>query len=117
MIYSNSEMVEHIVWTPDENPDGGAIARRFLEGERELLHIAHARSTVIVALTTFLESAGDGAVVVDRGTSGDLLISTSASRETLLLTGKTAEVLRAYLDDEPVSMDDRADMTVRRRIA
>jgi hypothetical protein len=34
--------------------------------------------------------------------------------ETLLITGKTAEVLCAYIDSEPVRTEDRADMTLRR---
>jgi hypothetical protein len=117
VIYSNAELAQHIIWTLDTNPQAGEIARLFLAGERELLQIAHARSTAIVALTAFLEAAAHGDVYVDRGTTGDLLITTNASSETLLLTGKTAEVLSSYLDDEPVSMQDRADMTVRRRIA
>ncbi len=117
MIYRNSELIQHTLWVQDANPDAHTIAYRFLSGERELLRLARTRSSAIVALTIFLESAVDADMYVDRGTNGDILISTNGSAETLLITGKTAEVLRAYLDDEPVSMKDRADMTVRRRIA
>ncbi len=117
MIYRNSELVRNTLWTPHHNPAAGIIAYQFLTGERELLHLAHARSSAIVALTIFLENAADADVLVDFAASGDLLISSSATDDTLLVTGKTAEVLRSYLDDEPVSMRDRADMTVRRRVA
>ncbi len=117
MIYRNSELVRNTQWTPHDNPAAGVIAWQFLAGERELLHLAHARSSAIVALTVFLESAADADLFVDLAVSGDLLISSVATDDTLLLTGKTAEVLRSYLDDEPVSMRDRADMTVRLRIA
>ena len=117
MIYRNSELARNTQWTPRGNPAAGVIASQFLAGERELLHLAHARSSAIVALTIFLENAADAGLFVDRAESGDLLISSAATDDTLLITGKTAEVLRSYLDDEPVSMRDRADMTVRRRIA
>ncbi len=117
MIYRNSELIQQTLWVQDANPQAHAIAYRFLSGERELLHLAKARSSTIVALTVFLETVVDADIYVDRNANGDLLISTNGSAETLLITGKTAEVLRAYLDDEPVSMQDRADMTVRRRIA
>ncbi|HSP14154.1 MAG TPA: hypothetical protein VLV78_05320 [Thermoanaerobaculia bacterium] len=117
MIYRNSELIGNMHWTPDSNPAAGTVALQFLLGERELLHLAHARSSAIVALTVFLESAADAEVLVDRASSGDIRVSSAATSDTLLLTGKTAEVLRSYLDEEPVSMRDRADMTVRRRIA
>ncbi len=117
MIYRNSDLIRNIHWTPDDNPAAGTIALQFLLGERELLHLAHVRSSAIVSLTVFLENSADDDLIVDRGTGGYLLIGSSATSDTLLLTGKTAEVLRSYLDDEPVSMRDRADMTVRRRIA
>ena len=37
--------------------------------------------------------------------------------ENLLITGKTAEVLRAYIDCQPVRGIDRGDMTLRRQAA
>lgn len=117
MIYRNSELIQHTLWLQDANPEAGEIAYRFLSGERELLRLARTRTSAIVALTIFLEATVDADIYVDRGANGDLLISTNGSADTLLITGKTADVLRAYIDDEPVSMQDRADMTARSRIA
>jgi len=38
------------------------------------------------------------------------------AREDLLITGKTAEVLRAYIDRALVRTEDRLDMTLRRAV-
>ena len=115
MIYRNFDLARNITWVPEDNPEAGHVARQFLDGERELLHIAGVRSSTVVALTVFLETASDREVLVDRGIGGELLVRATDSGETLLLTGKTADVLRSYLDDEPVSMRDRGEMTIRRR--
>jgi hypothetical protein len=117
MIYRNSELIRNMHWSHDTNPAAGSVALQFLLGERELLHLAHARTEAIVSLTIFLENTADADLLVDRSAGGDILISSAMAKDTLLITGKTAEVLRSYLDEEPVSMRDRADMTVRRRIA
>ena len=117
MIYRNSDLVRNTTWTPHDNPAAGEIAFDFLIGERELLRLTHPRSNAVAALTSFLDDVHDDEIFVDTAVSGDIRIASDATDDTLLLTGKTAVVLRSYLDDEPVSMRDRADMTVRRRIA
>lgn len=114
MIYSNSMLGNYIHWERHPNPEAASIASRFLSGERELLRLARARNSACAALTCFLTTAQS--IVVYRGACGELLLSCEATGEKLLLTGKTAEVLRSYLDDEPVSMRDRLEMTQRRRI-
>ena len=115
MIYPNSDLARDIIWVREVNPEAGDKALRFLNGERELMHIARVRSSTIVALTVFLEVASDRGALVDRGIGGELLVRATDSPESLLLTGKTADVLRSYLDDEPVSTHERSDMTIRRR--
>jgi len=117
MIYRNSDLSRSINWSPDMNPEAGEIALRFLEGERDLMQIAHVRSSSIVDLTIFQVAAAGRYITVMRGTMGEILVTIAGSDETLLLTGKTAEVLAAYLDDEPVTTHDRSDMTIRRRVA
>lgn len=114
MIYNNSMLGNYIHWERHPNPDAANIARRFLSGERELLNLARARNSAAAALSSFLATAES--IAVHRGACGELLVSCMATGEKLLLTGKTADVLRSYLDDEPVSMQDRLDMTQRRRI-
>ncbi|HEV8657602.1 MAG TPA: hypothetical protein VGS96_03145 [Thermoanaerobaculia bacterium] len=115
MIYRNSDLSRSITWTPELNPEAGELALKFLNGERELMRLAHVRSSSIVALTTFLTVASDRDIVVKRGIGGELLVSASDSGESLLLTGKTAEVLSSYIDEEPVSTRDRGEMTIRHR--
>ena len=117
MIYRNSDLSRSINWSPDMNPEAASIALRFLEGERDLMHIAHIRSSSIVDLTSFLTAAAGHDLVVMRGTMGEILVCVNNAAESLLLTGKTADVLSAYLDDEPVMTRDRTDMTIRRRVA
>jgi hypothetical protein len=115
VIYRNTDLTRGITWIPEENPEAGDLARKFLEGERELLRLSRVRSTAIVPINIFLESATDTKLNVQRGVDGELLVRATDSGESLLLTGKTAEVLRSYIDGRPVSMDDRGDMTIRRR--
>ena len=113
MIYRNSDLAQSIIWTPETHPEAVERVTKFLAAERELLQLALARSSAIVELNIFLETASDTDVEVHRGVSGELLVK--ANDQTLLLTGKTAEVLGSYIDDEPVSTRDRLDMTMRRR--
>lgn len=115
MIYRNTDLTRGITWVPESNPEAGDLARKFLEGERELLRLARVRSTAIVPINIFLESATDSTLNVERGVAGELLVRATDSGESLLLTGKTAAVLRSYIDDQPVMMDDRGDMTLCRR--
>ena len=110
MIYRNSDLAQNITWQPETHPEASDRALNFLDGERSLLQLARPRSRTVKEINAFLEVAYE--VSVERGTNGELLVR--ASDENLLLTGKTAEVLRSYLDDEPVSTSDRFDMTIRR---
>lgn len=115
MIYRNSDLAHNITWTAETNPEAAERATRFLAAECELLRLARTRSSAIVELNIFLETASDGGVEVHRGVSGELLVT--ADDQALLLTGKTAEVLGSYIDDEPVMTGDRLDMTIRRRLS
>jgi hypothetical protein len=115
--YSNSDIVHSITWTPETSPEAGNRARSFLQGEREILRLTESPAERIAPLTAFLETARESEVLVERSTTGDLLIVASDSGDSLLLTGKTAEVLRSYIDEEPVSTRDRLEMTIRRSIA
>ena len=114
MIIRNAPEAKDIVWSRESNPRAVDIARRFLFGEAELLHLTRARASAIDDIEDFLHVSAELPVTVDRSPRGDLLIMAAKADESLLITGKTAEVLRAYIDDEPVSMQDRSDMTVRR---
>ena len=113
MIYRSSRIAHKYNWTPDDNPRAGELARQFLSNELELMQLEEIRSTATEALNDFLHMGG--VIAVERGISQDVLVRTIGSGESLLVTGKTAEVLRSYLDDEPVSTRDRGDMTIRRR--
>ncbi len=95
------------------NPLSGEIARDFLGGERDLLKLARARTSTIVDLQVFLENAAEQPLCVARAASGEVLVRAGNSSETLMITGRTADVLRAYLDEELVLMSDRGDMTLR----
>ncbi|HEY3052603.1 MAG TPA: hypothetical protein VGK04_04365 [Thermoanaerobaculia bacterium] len=117
MIYRNSDLSRNITWVPEDNPEAADRAMQFLNGERELMRLAHVRSSSIVDLNTFLTVASEDEIEVKRGIGGELLVCATDSGENLLLTGKTAEVLRSYIDEEPVSTRDRGDMTIRRILA
>lgn len=117
MIIRNAHAAQVMVWINDENPYAADVARRFLAGERELLRLARVRTTTIVDLQTFLDDSAELPITVERAAGGELLISASKANESLMITGKTAEVLRAYIDDEPVRTQDRLDMTIRRGAA
>ena len=113
MIYRNTDLARNIQWSVDANPDAGSIARNFLLGEYELLRLVHGRTGPVADLRLFIEASEDLPVEVGRAANGDLLISARAAAETIMLTGRIAAVLRGYLDDEPVRMQDRFDMTQR----
>jgi hypothetical protein len=102
-------------WEPEENPEAGELALRFLDAEREMLRLKQVQSPLNSTLVDFLEYADK--VAVARGRRGELLVQANETAESLVLTGKTADVLRAYIDNEPVSTHDRADMTIRRHSA
>jgi hypothetical protein len=48
--------------------------------------------------------------------TGEILVRAIGSSESLFITGRTADVITGYLDRTPVWMDDRNDMTLRRRL-
>jgi hypothetical protein len=115
MIYRNCNRAAELTWEAEWNPLSGEIARDFLRGEHDLLKLARARTSAIVDLHVFLENAAGRPLSVYRAESGEVLIV--GGTESLLITGRTADVLRAYLDEELVLMSDRGDMTLRLKTA
>ena len=113
MIYRSSELQSQTTWKPEQNPEAGELARKFLDAEREMLRLRQVEPALSSTLVDFLEYKGN--VAVARSARGELLLQANESAGSLVLTGKTADVLRAYIDNEPVSTRDRADMTIRRR--
>jgi hypothetical protein len=114
VIYRNSSLVLQIRWTPDETADAPNIVRTFLRSEYDLLRLARVTSTSVTDLESFLKNSAGEPLTVERSSGQELLVRADGANETLLITGKTAEVLRAYIDSEPVRTEDRADMTLRR---
>lgn len=114
MIYRNSLLSKQVVWTLDASPEATNVARAFLRGECELLRLARVAQNTIADLEKFLQITAELPIVVERSSAGDLLVRASQIEESLLITGKTAEVLRSYIDSEPVRTEDRTDMTLRR---
>jgi hypothetical protein len=115
MIFRNSSRVRELAWMGGANVRCSEIVRAFLVGERDLMKLARVRSTSIVDLQIFLDSAIGKLIFVERAPAGELLIRAVGSAESLLLTGRTAEVVNAYLDDNVVLMEDRAEMTIRKK--
>jgi hypothetical protein len=116
MIYRNSVLADQIRWTPDETPEAADIARTFLRSECELLRLAHVETTSVGELESFLKNSANAPLSVERSSGQELLVRADGADESLLITGKTAEVLYAYINSEPVKTEDRADMTLRRGI-
>lgn len=110
MIYRNSLLANHVTWTVDFTPEAANIARMFLRAECQLLRLASVAHGVVDEVEDFLESSAPMSVY--RSAAGDLLLRMNG--DDLLLTGKTAEVLGAYIDREIVRTEDRLDMTLRR---
>lgn len=113
MIYRRTDASTQTSWSHDSDSEAARVAIRFIDGERQLLELKQMEPALRRTLTDFLEHAGH--VEVARGVHGELLVQSSQSWDGLIVTGKTAEVLRAYIDHQPVSSHDRADMTIRRR--
>lgn len=111
MIYRNTELTTSLYWKPDPNEEAGDIARTFLTGEYEILTLARVRSAAVADLRLFLDAVSDASLSVRRAHSGEVLVK--AGDESLVVTGRTAHVLRGYLDEETVTMQDRFDMTQR----
>lgn len=110
MIYRNSLLANHVTWSLDDSPDAAEIARNFLRSECQILRLAAVASTTVADVESFLQHAG--ALSVYRSAAADVLVR--ADNGDLLITGKTAEVLCGYIDQQLVSTEDRLDMTLRR---
>lgn len=114
MIYLNSPDAGPMAWMREESGHAAEITRAFLRSEQELLHLGHVHSPAVEELERFLAVAD--VITIARSKAGNILVRAETTNDVLLITGRTAEVLRSYLDGEPVSMLDRGDMTVRRSI-
>lgn len=110
MIYRNSLLANHVTWTVDDSPDAAEIARDFLRAECQILRLAAVATTTLGEVESFLETTAP--IHVHRSAAGDVLVR--AASDDLLITGKTAEVLCGYIDQQIVSTEDRLDMTLRR---
>ena len=86
----------------------------FLRGERDLLRLAQLAKKTVADLDAFLTECEDHPLVIERSAGGEIRITCEQSGGTLFVTGKTAEVLRNYIDCRPVRGIDRGDMTLRR---
>ena len=115
VIYRNSLLANHITWTVDQTPEAVEVARTFLRAECQLLRLAAVARSTVDDVEAFLTSSADVPMSVYRSSSGDLLVR-AQSRDDLLITGKTAEVLSGYIDQDVVRTEDRLDMTLRRVI-
>lgn len=100
-------------WVSENQPDEQHVARVFLQGERSLSVLQNDPVTAAL-LEDFLTLAGDGALQVSQALTGEVRVASAGGSPSILITGKTAEVLRSYLDGEQVSVSDRMDMTLRR---
>jgi hypothetical protein len=114
VIYRNSLLANHITWTVGQTPEAAEIARTFLRSECQLLRLASVARSTVDDVEAFLTSSADVPLSVYRSSAGDLLIRAEQASDDLLITGKTAEVLSAYIDREIVRTEDRLDMTLRR---
>lgn len=115
MIYRNDPATKRRLWRRETNPDAPTVARRFLRGETEILRLAKMSTKTIDDLNAFLDITGEMTIEVERAPGGDILVKADKAGESLLITGRTAKVLGAYIDNEPVQTDDRTDMTQRIR--
>ena len=113
MITLCSELPE-IEWTSENAPDSEHVAKTFLQGERSLAAIRHDRE-IQETLDTFLDAAGEDALLISTGIDGEIMLRTASAQQCLVLTGRTADVLSGYLHGETVTAQDRMDMTVRSR--
>ena len=114
VIYRNSAVAHQIRWSNDDTTDAPDIVRTFLRSEYDLLRLARVVTTSVADLESFLKNTANAPLSVQRSAAQELLICADNRDETLFITGKTAEVLCAYIDSEPVRTEDRADMTLRR---
>ena len=117
MIYRNSILSQQVKWNRDDTILAADIVLHFLRGERDLLLLARVAQQAVADLNEFLARTEDKPLVVDRSASGQLRVACEETGDSLFITGKTAEVLRAYIDCQPVRSIDRGDMTLRRQVA
>ena len=116
MIYRNSLLANHVTWAADDTPEAAEVARTFLRAECQLLRLASVARSTVDDVEEFLKSSADVPMSVYRSAAGELLIRAEQTSDDLLITGKTAEVLGAYIDQEVVRTEDRLDMTLRRAV-
>ena len=114
VIYRNSVLATQIKWSSDDTVGAPEIVRTFLRSEYDLLCLARVASSSVADLELFLKNSANVPLTVERSAANELLVRAERAGESLLITGKTAEVLCAYIDSEPVRTEDRADMTLRR---
>src|SRR5213595_1083236 len=98
MIIRNAPMASNIGWVRDENPRAVDIARRFLFGEIEILHLSRSQPSEVADIEGFLRISAEASSSVERSEAGHILLRMTKRDESLMITGKTAEVLGAYLD-------------------
>ncbi|MGZ7031038.1 MAG: hypothetical protein ACXVIJ_03620 [Thermoanaerobaculia bacterium] len=115
MIYLNLELTDDRRWHGEPKLDAGEIVRDFLTGERDLLELEHGTGPGVDALRCFLEAAEGRPIIVARSINHEMLIRAVGASDSLIVTGRTAEVVAGYLDNKIVSTEDRWDMTLRRR--
>lgn len=116
MIIRNHPLAHSDRWFRENNPQAVDVARRFLFGEAELLHLNHAKAALVEDIHDFLRISAELPVTVECSGNGDILIRAVKANDSMMLTGKTAEVLRSYFDHQNVTMEDRLEMTERRVI-
>jgi len=114
LIYRNSLLAGHISWTVDQTVDAAEIACHFLRSECDLLRLARVAENTVADMEAFLKTTADSPVMVERSAADQILLTIRRTGDTLLITGKTAEVLRSYIDNQPVGTEDRDDMTLHR---
>lgn len=111
---SQCDIADPIEWVTEDLPDEGHQARTFLQGERSLAAIRKDEELQQL-LDRFLSSAEEQPLLVSMALTGEIRVRSSSSSQSLLLDGRTAEVLAATLRGEQSSAQDRMDMTVRGR--
>ncbi|MDQ6800311.1 MAG: hypothetical protein M3041_05685 [Acidobacteriota bacterium] len=114
VIYRNSALADQIKWSPDNTAGAPDIVRTFLRSEYDLLCLARVTSSSVSDLELFLKNSANAPLSIERSAANELHVFADKAGESLLITGKTAEVLSAYIDSDPVRTEDRADMTLRR---
>jgi hypothetical protein len=116
MIYRNYDWSRETRWLAEPNREAGEIVREFLTGERNLIELESGYIVPVEHLDQFLCAAEGRPICVERAVTGEILVRPIGTNESLILTGRTAEVVAGYIDQTPVWMEDRGDMTLRCRL-